>query len=186
MHSFFAKWIRPGIFILFCAGLIGCAVDTGPASRPPSLEEAVQTVLAKQGYNQGPIDGTLGPATSRAIRNYQRDHHLTPTGTINPALAASMGLIGQQSVNVSSSPYYAGYPYYPWYAAPAFFAPPAVIGLGWGGWSAGSWNRGWGGWGWRGYGGNYGWRGYGGNYGRGYGGYGWRGNGGNYGRGWCR
>ena len=167
MLSIFSNGIRSGILILFCAGLVGCAVDTGPAPRTASLEEAVQTVLAKQGYYQGPIDGTLGPATSRAIRNYQRDHHLTPTGTINPALAASMGLIGQQSVNAAPSPYYAGYPYYPWYAAPAYFAPPAVIGIGWGGgWPVGCWNRGWGGWGWRGYGG-----------------YGWRGN---YGRGWCR
>ena len=168
MHPLLANWLRPGIVVLVCAVLAGCAVDMSPYPRAQSMEAAVQTVLAKQGYYQGPIDGAIGPATSRAIRNYQRDHHLTPTGTINQALAISMGLAAQGNV---SSPYYAGYPaYYPWYAAPAFYAPPAVINLGWGGgWPiagyGGCWNRGWGG---GGYGGGY------------------RGYGGGYGRGWCR
>ena len=177
MHFRLANWIRPGIVVLICAVLAGCAVDMGPYPRTQSIEAAVQTVLAKQGYYQGPIDGTIGPATSRAIRNYQRDHRLTPTGTINPALAASMGLAAQGNAYY---PYYAGYAsYYPWYSAPAFFAPPAVINLGWGGWwpsagYGGCWNRGWGGYGYRGWGGcgNRGWRSGG-----------WRGGGG---RGWCR
>ena len=127
MHSPLAKCVRTGIVILICAVFAGCAVDMGPYPRAQSMEAAVQTTLAKQGYYQGPIDGTIGPATSRAIRNYQRDHRLTPTGTINQALVASMGLAAQGNV----SPYYAGYPaYYPWYSAPAFYAPPAVINLG--------------------------------------------------------
>ena len=164
MHSLFANWIRSGILGLICSVLVGCAVDIGPYPQAQSMEAAVQTVLAKQGYYQGPIDGAIGPATSRAIRNYQRDHHLTPTGTINPVLVVSMGLAGQQ--NVSIAPYYTGYPaYYSGYAVPAFYSPPAVIGWG-GGWPVAGfgscWNRGWGG------------------------GYGWRGYGGNYGRGWCR
>lgn len=172
MHSLLANWIRPGIVILTCAVLAGCAVDMGPYPRAQSMEAAVQTVLAKQGYYHGPIDGAIGPATSRAIRNYQRDHRLTPTGTINQALAASMGLAAP--ANVGPAPYYAGYPaYYPLYAAPAYYAPPAVINFGWGwGWPfagyGGCWNRGWGGYGYRGWGG---------------GGYGW--HGGYYGRGWC-
>jgi Putative peptidoglycan binding domain len=162
MHCFFAKVIRPGIFILICAVLVGCAVDMGPYPQSQSIEAAVQTVLAKQGYYQGPIDGTIGPTTSRAIRNYQRDHRLTPTGTINPALTASMGLTGPPSVSIGR--YYAGYPaYYPWYAVPTYYVPP-VIGVGWGAGYGGYWNRGWGG--------------------GGYGGY--RGYGGGYGHGWCR
>jgi len=169
MHPLLANWIRPGIVMMICAALAGCAVDMGPSPRAQSMEAAVQTVLAKQGYYQGPIDGAIGPATSRAIRNYQRDHRLTPTGTINPALVASMGLAAQGN----PYPYYAGYPYSPWYAAPAFYAPPAVINFGWGGWWPGAgyggcWNRGWGGYGYRGWGGYGGWRGYGGGYGRGW------------------
>lgn len=134
MHTDFANWLRPGVLILICTVLAGCAVDIGPYSQAQSMEAAVQTVLAKQGYYQGPIDGAVGPATSRAIRNYQRDHRLTPTGTINPVLVASMGLAGQTNVSIGPARYYAGYPaYYSGYAAPAFYAPPPVIGIGWGG-----------------------------------------------------
>ena len=195
MHSCFADGIRNGIFLLICAVLAGCAVDVGPYTQAQSMEAAVQTVLAKQGYYQGPIDGTIGPSTSRAIRNYQRDHRLTPTGTINPALAASMGLA--PSVNAGPAPFYTGYPaYYSGYAAPAYYAPPAVINLGWGGgwpvpgfgnyWNRG-WGGGWGGWGgygYRGWGGGY--RGYGGGCGGGYRGYGGGGYGHGGGNGWRR
>ncbi|MEI6280147.1 MAG: peptidoglycan-binding protein, partial [Verrucomicrobiae bacterium] len=128
MHSFFTHWIRPGALILSGVLLAGCVVDAGPYPRTQSLESAVQTVLAKQGYYQGSIDGTIGPATSRAIRNYQRDHRLTPTGTINPVLAASMGLNGQENVS------YLPTLYYPSYAYPAYYAQPALYGVGWGGW----------------------------------------------------
>ncbi|MCX6970660.1 MAG: peptidoglycan-binding protein [Verrucomicrobia bacterium] len=177
MHTLFVHWIRLGFCLLICAVMAGCAVDLGTYPPAQSMEAAVQTVLAKQGYYQGPIDGSVGPATSRAIRNYQRDHQLTPTGTINPALTASMGLGGQANAGIAPG-YYAGYAgCSPWYAAPTYWAPPAVIGLGWGGgwggWGGGCWNRGWGG----GYGG---WnRGWGGGYG------GWN-RGWGYGRGWCR
>lgn len=158
-----------GACLLICAVLAGCAVGVGPYPQTQSIEAAVQSVLAKQGYYQGPIDGTIGATTSRAIRNYQRDHRLTPTGTINPALIASMGLVGPSSVNVGSWPYYTGYPAYnPWYVTPTYYVPP-VIGVGWGGGYGGCWNRGWGGY--RGWGGGYG---------------GYRGYGVGYGHGWCR
>ena len=169
MREIMSKGVRRGICMLLCLVLAGCAVDIGPYPQAQSVEAAVQSVLAKQGYYQGPIDGTIGPTTSRAIRNYQRDHRLTPTGTINPALTASMGLTGQSSVNIGPAPYYTGYPaYYSGYAAPAYYVPP-VVGVGWGTGYGGFWNRGWGGY--RGWGGGYG---------------GYRGYGGGYGRGWCR
>jgi len=185
MSFLFSPWIRQGLFILFCAALSGCAVDF--LSDNQSMESAVQTVLVKQGYYRGPVDGSIGPATSRAIRAYQRDHRLTPTGTINSALAASMGLAASTQANVGFAPYYTRYPgyyssysgYYSPYAYPAYYATPAVIGLGWG-----SYGWGWGGYG-RGYCGSYG-RGWGsGYYGRGWGG-GHHGHRGHYGRGWSR
>jgi peptidoglycan hydrolase-like protein with peptidoglycan-binding domain len=162
---------------LFCAALSGCAVDFSPDSQ--SMESAVQTVLTKQGYYRGPVDGTIGPGTSRAIRAYQRDHRLTPTGTINSALAVSMGLAVPTQTNLGFAPYYTRYPgyyssysgYYSPYAYPAYYAPPATIGLGWS-----SYGRGWGG-------GYYG-RGYCGSYGRGWGDH--HGHGGHYGRGGSR
>ncbi|TSA33827.1 MAG: hypothetical protein D4R65_07085, partial [Verrucomicrobiaceae bacterium] len=126
MHSLLIRSIRPGALILFCAVVAGCAMELAPYGQSQSVESSVQIVLSKQGYYQGPIDGSVGPATSRAIRNYQRDHHLTPTGTINSALLISMGLAGQGN----SASYYTGYPAYysvP-YVAPAWYAPSTVIG----------------------------------------------------------
>lgn len=163
----FVRWIRPGIFGLLCFWLAGCAMEVAPYGPTQSMEAAVQTVLTKQGYYQGPIDGSIGPATSRAIRDYQRDHHLTTTGTINPALLSSMGLVAP-SVGYGSAPYYTGYSSYytgpAYYSAPVYYAPPPVaVGFGWGGGWPRYWGGGCGGYGgYRGYGGYGGYRGYGG------------------------
>ena len=156
MPFFPARTSLHGLLIFLGLLLVGCAVDVGNSGHGQSLEAAVQTVLFRQGYYQGPIDGLLGPGTSRAIRNYQRDHRLTPTGTINSALTESMGLTAQVPVCVRSIPaYYVGY------AGPAFYSPPAVVNVGWGaGWPSrgygGYWSRGWGAGGWGGWRGNCG------------------------------
>lgn len=118
--------------LLLCASLllIGCAWDGGGYPLTQSLESAVQAVLAKQGYYQGPIDGTVGPSTSQAIRNYQRDHKLTPTGSINSALTNSMGLsTPEYAVPVYTSYTYPAYT--PWYSGPRYYTRPAIIGAGW-------------------------------------------------------
>ena len=132
MKANFVTGIRLGILIVTSAIFVGCAFDNGAYPPTQSLEAAVQGILTKQGYYQGPIDATIGPSTSRAIRNYQRDHKLTQTGTINPALTTSMGLTG----GVYPPP---GYPVYssylPWYAGPNYYAPPGVIGVGWQGYA---------------------------------------------------
>ena len=151
MATLVSRLLRP--IVLNLAGVFflgGCAMDFGSYPQAQSLESTVQAVLAQQGYYQGPIDGSIGPTTSRAIGNYQRDHRLTPTGTINPALVASMGLTVPQTSDVSS--FSTGYSSY--YTPATYSAPPAVIGVGCG-WpfvGYGSyWNRGRGGWGGGGY-----------------------------------
>ena len=37
-------------------------------------------------------DGAIGPASQRAISNFQEDHGLRPTGLINDALLGSLGI----------------------------------------------------------------------------------------------
>jgi len=44
-----------------------------------------QRNLINLGYLKGSTDGKLGPKTAAALRKFQRDHHLTITGTINTA-----------------------------------------------------------------------------------------------------
>jgi len=59
------------------------------------VQTAVQVELTREGYYNGSIDGSVGPATTAAIRKYQVANDLVATGTINQALLVSLGI--QQS-----------------------------------------------------------------------------------------
>ncbi len=48
--------------------------------------------LQQQGYYQGEVDGLLGPLTRDAIANYQRDHGLYTTSTIDQPTLRSLGM----------------------------------------------------------------------------------------------
>src|SRR5580704_13728049 len=50
-----------------------------------SVERAVQEELAKLGYYYGPVDGTIGPETTRAIRWFQSVDKIPVTGRIDSA-----------------------------------------------------------------------------------------------------
>ncbi len=52
----------------------------------------VQSTLSQQGYYYGPIDGDIGPMSRQAIANYQQDHGLPVSGTIDEPLLGSLGL----------------------------------------------------------------------------------------------
>jgi putative peptidoglycan binding protein len=52
----------------------------------------VQRRLARAGYYHGPVDGTMGPQTRRAIRAYERDHNMRAYGVIDRQLLAILGL----------------------------------------------------------------------------------------------
>jgi Putative peptidoglycan binding domain. len=53
---------------------------------------AVQSELAKLGYYDGAIDGTLGDQTEAAIARYQEDRDLSVTGTMDTATLQSLGI----------------------------------------------------------------------------------------------
>jgi len=53
---------------------------------------AVQMALAKLGYYNGAIDGTLGDQTEAALAHYQEDRDLSVTGTVNAATLQSIGI----------------------------------------------------------------------------------------------
>lgn len=50
----------------------------------------VQRSLMREGYFDGPADGTLAPATRDAIRRYQRDVGLPQTGLISAAMVKQL------------------------------------------------------------------------------------------------
>jgi hyperosmotically inducible protein len=55
---------------------------------------AFQQALKDKGFDPGPIDGTVGPKTTAAVRAYQKAEHLTMTGEMNPDTAAKLGVKG--------------------------------------------------------------------------------------------
>ncbi len=57
-----------------------------PAPDPDPQIVAVQEILADLGYAPGSIDGFIGPATKRAIEDFEIDRGLDMTGRITPAL----------------------------------------------------------------------------------------------------
>lgn len=52
----------------------------------PSNVARVQAALNARGYDAGPADGVMGPATRSAIRTYQADAGLATTGQVTPDL----------------------------------------------------------------------------------------------------
>lgn len=63
--------------------------NSGKPVRAPHVEHLVRTVqqsLASMGYFTGRIDGMAGPDTVRAIREYEMDAGLIPTGRISSPL----------------------------------------------------------------------------------------------------
>ena len=69
------------------------------ATRPPATRASpepdqrvilVQTGLAELGYRPGSIDGFVGEATRRAIREFESDRSLPPTGEISSRLLAEL------------------------------------------------------------------------------------------------
>jgi hypothetical protein len=59
---------------------------------PDQVIANVQAALQQQGYYHGEVDGLLGPLTRDAIANYQRDHGLYMTSTIDQPTLESLGM----------------------------------------------------------------------------------------------
>lgn len=52
----------------------------------------VQSALARAGYYRDAIDGSVGPATRKALRRFQRDRGLDVTGRIEWPVIEALGL----------------------------------------------------------------------------------------------
>ena len=66
-------------------------VSGGPVRPPdPSRDTVrqVQAYLALLGYDLGPVDGLPGRRTTAAVRRFQKDLGMTPTGRISDELLA--------------------------------------------------------------------------------------------------
>jgi hypothetical protein len=59
---------------------------------PDQVIANVQAALQQQGYYHGEVDGLLGPLTREAVANYQRDHGLYTTSTIDQPTLEALGM----------------------------------------------------------------------------------------------
>ncbi len=67
------------------------AVSGQPGGRFQMIANA-QRMLQQQGYYQGEPDGLLAAPTSAALAEYQRDHGLYETSTIDQPTSQSLGM----------------------------------------------------------------------------------------------
>jgi hyperosmotically inducible periplasmic protein len=61
-------------------------------SRGNAQVMAMQQALNEKGFNPGPIDGSHGPRTTSALKDYQKSENLTVTGTMDHDTAAKLGV----------------------------------------------------------------------------------------------
>jgi peptidoglycan hydrolase-like protein with peptidoglycan-binding domain len=70
--------------------LLGASLQTGVATgsvtKMDATAKSVQQTLADLGYAPGPVDGTVGEATTHAISTFQHDRKMAATGRITPEL----------------------------------------------------------------------------------------------------
>lgn len=59
---------------------------------PDQVIANAQSALQQQGYYHGEVDGLIGPLTRGAIADYQRDHGLYVTSTIDQPTLQSLGM----------------------------------------------------------------------------------------------
>jgi sulfoxide reductase heme-binding subunit YedZ len=84
------RWER--LHHLLYAGAVLIAVHWALSAFDP-LTMQVQAALHAAGYYAGPIDGIIGTQSREALRQFQRDHRLTITGTITPEVLESAGIV---------------------------------------------------------------------------------------------
>lgn len=66
----------------------------GPRVSSPGSPHVMpmQQALKDKGFDPGPIDGTLGPRTTAALKEYQKSENLTITGKMDRDTAAKLGV----------------------------------------------------------------------------------------------
>lgn len=65
-----------------------------PVTAVGETVQIVQLALAKKGYDPGPANGRAGTQTQTAVRKFQSDSGMQPTGAIDYALLEKLGIVG--------------------------------------------------------------------------------------------
>ena len=92
------------VFSLSSATVVGAQVGPSSTAAQTQTKEAhragldqVQKALRQKGYDPGPVDGFMGPQTVTAVKAFQREHGLPPTGQFDASTLAKLGVTGAAS-----------------------------------------------------------------------------------------
>jgi hypothetical protein len=81
-----------------------CVSGIRTVERTANIARQVQRLLSNLGYRPGPIDGRPGTLTHDAIRQFQKDHGLAPTGSISSGLIATLRLAQREQFAATIRP----------------------------------------------------------------------------------
>ena len=69
------------------------------------MVRTAQQALKEKGFDPGPVDGMMGPRTQQAIKQFQESQaNLKPTGKLDQQTLAALGIEGQASSAMGSTP----------------------------------------------------------------------------------
>jgi len=85
------SWYRiAAVIIGAVAAAANPAQPTTPAVPPSAAVKTLQQQLGQLNYYEGPVDGIMGPQTTAAIKDLQRQAGLPQTGTMTPATQTAL------------------------------------------------------------------------------------------------
>jgi peptidoglycan hydrolase-like protein with peptidoglycan-binding domain len=83
----------------------GAGGKPSPTATPDPTVKQVQQILADLGYAPGPIDGSMGSGTERAVGAFQRDRKIASTGRITPELLREIKRVTGRDLANGASPH---------------------------------------------------------------------------------
>lgn len=72
-------------------GKVSKSSASGTSASGDTVRNA-QVALNSQGYDAGPADGQFGPNTQGAVRRFQTERGLTPSGTLDSSTLSALGV----------------------------------------------------------------------------------------------
>ena len=77
----------------------------GSQAQSSDMVRKAQQALKEKGFDPGPVDGMMGPRTQQAIKQFQESQaNLKPTGKLDQQTLAALGVEGQASSAMGSTP----------------------------------------------------------------------------------
>jgi peptidoglycan hydrolase-like protein with peptidoglycan-binding domain len=96
---------------LLMATAVGAQIGSSSTAAQTQTNEAhragleqVQQALRQKGHDPSPVDGVMGPQTIAAVKAFQKEHGLTPTGQLDPSTLARLGMRGTASDRARGRP----------------------------------------------------------------------------------